>query len=238
MAAQPAPGPARLILFDIDGTLLLTHGAGREATRRAMEEVFGISAGLDAHHFGGKTDWQTLAELLGPHGIDDQTIAAEMPAYNAAMGRHIRQIIGAYHARSLAGAHELVSALRARADVLLGLVTGNVGSAAAVKLRAAGFDPAWFPIGAYGHEARARDDLPPLALRRAVAHYGRPLAPADVIVIGDTPADIGCARAHGMVAVAVSTGFSSRETLLAAKPDHLLSSLADFMPTLAPRLLP
>ncbi|MFQ3568706.1 MAG: HAD family hydrolase [Aggregatilineales bacterium] len=237
MAAQPSLGPARLILFDIDGTLLLTNGAGREATRRAMEEVFGTSAGLDAHHFGGKTDWQTLVELLGPHGVDDQTIAAAMPAYNAAMGRHISQIIDAYHVHSLAGARELVSTLRARADVLLGLVTGNVGSAAAVKLSAAGFDPAWFPIGAYGHEAHARDDLPPLALRRAVAHYGRALAPADVIVIGDTPADIGCARAHGMVAVAVTTGFSPREALLAAQPDHLLDSLAEFMPALAPSLL-
>src|SRR5262249_51871990 len=97
-----------------------------------------------------------------------------------------------------------------------------------IKLRAAGFDPAWFPVGAYGHEARERDLLPAMAMARASDHYGYPFTPGDVIVVGDTLADIDCARALGAMAVVVGTGFEANEDLIAAKPDYFLNDLTEF----------
>jgi phosphoglycolate phosphatase-like HAD superfamily hydrolase len=215
----------RLILFDIDCTLLWTGGAGRESTRRSMLEVFGRIGALDQHSFGGKTDWQTLYELLQPGGITHEQIAAAMPAYAAAMGRHLAAIIDEYPVRPCPGALPLVDELRQRPDVLIGLITGNVHTAARVKLRAAGFHPAWFPIGAFGDEAYERDDLAPLAYERASRRIGRRLPLEQVIVIGDTPMDVACARAIDAVAVAVGTGFGDRADLIAARPDHLFDEI-------------
>jgi phosphoglycolate phosphatase len=219
----------RLILFDIDGTLLWTNGAGREATRLAMLEVFGTEAGLNQHVFGGKTDWYTLVELLGAFGYTPDDVARLLPTYHVAMTRNLRNIIGNYNVQACPGALALVEVLRRRDDVLLGIVTGNVKDAAAVKLRAAGYDPAWFPVGAYGHEAFERDHLPPIALMRAMEHYRQSIQAQDVIVIGDTPADVACARALGALAVAVNTGFGGRENLAACHPDHLIDDLSGFL---------
>lgn len=218
----------RLFLFDIDGTLVWTRGAGREATKHAMTEVFGTFGALAGHHFGGKTDWQTLHELLHDAGMTHAEIERRMPDYNKAMGRHLDAIIGKYPVEACPGSLELVEMLRQRDDVALGIVTGNVSTTAPIKLRAAGFDPAWFLVGAYGNEAMARDNLPALAVARAVEHYRCSFTPRDVIVIGDTAADISCARALGAVAVAVETGFTAEGELVNAKPDFLLRDLTEF----------
>jgi phosphoglycolate phosphatase-like HAD superfamily hydrolase len=220
---------SRLLLFDIDGTLLWTNGAGRESTRLALLDVFGTDAGLDQHVFGGKTDWQTLLDLLIVHGHSADEIERTMPAFHDAITRNLESIIGNYDVRACPGAVTLIETLHQRNDVMLGLVTGNVGRTAAVKLRAAGYDPAWFPVGAYGHEAADRNHLPPLALARAVEHYRQSIHPEHVIVIGDTPADVACARALGAKAVAVGTGFCERADLVACNPDHLIDDLSAFL---------
>ncbi len=225
---SPSTDNARLILFDIDGTLLMTGGAGREVTQLAMQEVFGTASRVDAHYFGGKTDWQTLVELLEEHDYDEARIGEVMHHYEEAMGRHMAAVIGRYPARACTGALELVQRLRQQPDILLGVVTGNVSTVAPVKLRACGFEPDWFPVGAYGNEAANRDHLPPLALARAISHYGLPIAPERVIVVGDTPTDIACARALGAVAVGVATGLVPYDELAAAAPDHLLVDLTTF----------
>lgn len=219
----------QLILFDIDGTLLWTRGSGRESTRAAMIEVFGTCGALDTHAFGGKTDWQTLVELLADAGVSPEHIEQQMSAYEAAIARHLTNIIGDYPAEPCTGALDVVHALRERDDKLLGIVTGNASTTAPIKLRAAGFDPAWFPVGAYGSESMHRDNLPALALDRAVRHLGQDISPEQVVVIGDTPADVSCARAVGARAVAVLTGFSKREELAATKPDHLLDDLTGLL---------
>lgn len=223
----------RLILFDIDCTLLWTGGAGRESTRRAMLDVFGQTGALDDHNFGGKTDWQTLHELLHPHGIDHATIADAMPAYVNAMGRHLAEIIDTFPVRCCPSALDVVEAARRAPRTLIGLVTGNVESAAHVKLRAAGFDPAWFPIGAYGHEAFDRNDLTGLAARRAQTYIGHRLDAQRIYVVGDTPMDIACARAIDAVAIAVGTGFGSRDDLIAAGPDHFFEDIGGMLVLLA-----
>ncbi|MCC6802973.1 MAG: HAD hydrolase-like protein [Anaerolineae bacterium] len=217
-----------LILFDIDGTLVWTRGAGRAATEHAMIEVFGTCGALAAHKFGGKTDWQTLVELLHEAGISYADIEREMPAYNDAMARHLTRVIGEYDVQPCTGALDLVESLIGRDDIGVGLVTGNVSSTAPIKLCAARFDPAWFAVGAYGSEAQERDHLPALAVARAADHYGYPFAPREVIVVGDTPADVSCARHIGAVAVAVQTGFASWDELSATQPDYLLRDLTEF----------
>ncbi|MFO7322305.1 MAG: HAD hydrolase-like protein [Chloroflexota bacterium] len=223
--------PSRLILFDIDYTLLFTHGAGREATQHAMEEIFGTSSRIHSHEFGGKTDWQTLVELLEEHGYDERRIGEVMHRYEQAAARHMERVIDNYPVAPCTGALELVEYLRRLPGVMLGVVTGNVSTVAPIKLRAAGFDPAWFPVGAFGNEAHNRNDLPPLALARAREYYGRPIEPRDVIVVGDTVADVVCAKANGAVAVAVASGTVSRETLAATNPDYLLDDLTEFVDT-------
>lgn len=221
----------KLVLFDIDCTLLWTNGAGREAMRRSLLEIFGTAGAIEKLRFGGKTDWQVITELVHedalPGGYSHEAIAARIPDFHAAMARNLAAIIHKYEINICEGAPEAVDRLRERDDVQLGLVTGNMRESAFVKLRIAGFDPAWFPIGAYGHESMHRSDLTPLALQRAIEHYGYPFTPQDTYVIGDTPNDVACARAIGAWAIAVNTGFEGRASLEASQPDHLLENLTE-----------
>jgi phosphoglycolate phosphatase-like HAD superfamily hydrolase len=215
----------QVILFDIDGTLLMGKGIGREATRRAMLEVFGSAGTLDTHQFGGKTDWFTLIEVLAAEGISSSIIGQQMPHYERVLARHMAALIPDYDIYALPGALEAVTHLRGRNDVLLGIVTGNVSTTIPVKLRAAGFDPDWFPIIACGSEAPDRNDLPPLALERAARLCRQHIHPHDVTIIGDTDMDVACARAVGARVIAVATGFCPRAVLAAARPDALLDNL-------------
>lgn len=219
----------RLVLFDIDGTLLISRGIGREAKRLAMQECFGMTGDLDNHVFGGKTDWGIVAELLAPHGVSAEDVGRAMPAYEAVMARHMRAIMDDYRADPIPQAMELVCALRQRDDALIGLVTGNTSKTAAIKLEMAGFDPAWFPIGAFGNESAEREELTRLALQRARELTGAQLKGSDVIVIGDTPEDIKAARAINAIAVAVCTGYVPREALIGSDPDFLLADLSAFV---------
>lgn len=219
----------KLVLFDIDGTLLISQGIGREAKRRAMTERFGTIGDLDNHDFGGQTDWGILAALLAPHGYSSADIGSEILNYQASMARHMNDIRGSYSADALPGAFELLETLQARADVLLGIVSGNTGATAQIKLEMAGFDPAHFPVGAYGHESPLREDLTRLARQRAQQVAKRTFAPRDIFVIGDTPADIQAARAIDAVAVAVETGYAPRQSLVECQPDFLLGNLREFM---------
>lgn len=219
----------RLLLFDIDGTLLRTKGAGRHATRQAMLEVFGTASRIDTHDFGGKPDWQTLVELLSDHGYDEHRIGEHMPRFEEAMSRHLSEAVRTHPAHALPGAMEAVAAVREHDELLPGIVTGNARKSAAVKLRAAGYDPDWFVAGAFGSESIDRNALPPLALERAALYCGCEIAPERVFIIGDTLMDITSARRLGAVAVAVTTGFTDRNTLAAANPDYLLDDLRDLL---------
>ena len=219
----------KLVLFDIDGTLLISHGIGREAKRRAMQEHFGTVGDLDSHVFGGKTDWRILADLLKPFGKTEYDIGREMDAYEQAMAWHMNDIRADYQAAPLPHAMQLVQTLRRRSDATVGLVTGNTSKTAAIKLEMAGYDPAWFAVGAFGNESAHRERLTQLALERAQRHAGQAFKGRDVIVIGDTPADIQAARAIEAIAVAVCTGYVPRDRLLTAKPDFLLADLRDFL---------
>lgn len=219
----------KLVLFDIDGTLLISRGIGRQAKRQAMLECFGTAGDLDNHVFGGKTDWRIVAELLAPYGLSSDEVGRAMPAYETVMARRMRALRGCYQAEAIPAAMQLVAALRERDEALLGLVTGNTSKTAAIKLDMAGYDRAWFPLGAFGNESAERDDLTRLALRRARDHAGRAINGADVVVIGDTPDDVQAARAIDAIAVAVCTGYAPRDQLIGSKPDFLLEDLSAFL---------
>jgi len=218
----------KLALFDIDGTLLLSQGLGRAAKARAMRDIFGTEADVQTHPFGGKTDWQILNELLHPLGWTTEEVGARMATYERCFASYMRAMAANFPVVPLPGAHELVQALNARADVLVGVVTGNTRETAPVKLEAGGFEPSWFRVGAFGSESHDRSDLSALAVQRAEALVGAPIAPSDVFVIGDTVADVTCARAVGAVSVVVLTGFEERELLLASQPDYVLNDLREF----------
>jgi len=216
-----------LVLFDIDGTLLHSGGCGRAATRLAIQDVFGTVGALDEVDFGGKTDWQILREALGSVGVSSETIAARIPLYQHVVARRLAEIIADFPVRPCLGAPQLVAALAERADVLLGLVTGNMQPLVPIKLRAAGYDPRLFKIGAYGSEGWERDMLPPLALQRAREYAGVDFPPQRVVIVGDTPRDIACATSIGARTVAVATGWYDVPTLQAERPTHVFATLED-----------
>lgn len=221
----------KLLLFDIDGTLLHSKGASREAKALAMEEVFGTAANVRTHSFGGKTDWQILREVLEPHGVTGLEIGQKMPTFERIFAKNMAKIIPNFDVETLPGSTELLDYLQQRDDILLGIVTGNTSQTAPIKLKAAGFDPAMFLVGAYGSEADDRNDLPKLALDRAIAHVRQNISGQDVIIIGDTVKDVEAARAIGGVAVTVFTGFEDRQRLIDSKPDYMLDDLTTFRTT-------
>ncbi len=216
-----------LVLFDIDGTLLHSGGCGRAATRLALQDVFGTTGQLDEVSFAGTTDWQVVLEALVPAGFVAEEIRRDLDRYERAVAGHLAQIIAEFPIRPCAGAPEIVSSLRQDPAVLLGLVTGNMELLVAIKLRAAGYDPRDFKIGAFGSEGWTRPMLPPLALDRARQFAGIDFAPERVVIIGDTPGDIECADSIGARTIAVATGPFSVEQLAAHRPDHVFADLAN-----------
>ncbi len=227
------PAPERLILFDIDGTLLSAGGAPRRAFRRALVEHFGTDGAAASDDFSGKTDPQIVYELMTAAGFEDDHIAERIAAvfehYLAGLAAELRDETG-HHL--FPGVTELLPRLADDPRVVVGLVTGNVEEGAKLKLAHFGL---WelFPVGAFGSDERARDRLPPIAIERAWRLTGRAFKAEEVVIVGDTPADVRCARASGALAVAVATGIPSRETLIAAEPDILLDSLEEWPDLLA-----
>jgi phosphoglycolate phosphatase-like HAD superfamily hydrolase len=197
----------KLVLFDIDGTILLTDGAGRRAVHRALIEVFGSTGPAD-HRFDGKTDPQIVRELMRHEGHADAYIDARMARLLDRYVHHLDEElrVGAAGVRLMPGVAELLDALEARDDVVLGLLTGNLAAGARAKLAAAGIDPDRFRVGAYGSDHETRGALPAVAQRRVREELGLDIAGSDVVVIGDTPADLECGREIGARAIGVATG--------------------------------
>jgi phosphoglycolate phosphatase len=217
----------KLVLFDIDGTLITSRGAGRRAMRTALERVFGAAGGIDQYDLGGRTDTRIVHDVMGALGWEPARVKDRLDDFFEAYLAGLTSEIGdGRHVVTLPGVSLVVDRLAQSADVVLGLVTGNIEEGARIKLLPTGLWP-HFRVGAYGSDHMDRRLLPSLAARRAHALVGHAFAPTDVVVIGDTPHDIDCARAFGAVAIAVSTGQYTRAALLAERPDHLFDDLAD-----------
>ena len=200
----------KLVLFDIDGTVLLSDGAGKRAVQRALVEVYGTSGPID-HRFDGKTDPQIVRELLRHDGHADDHIDGHMPR---AISRYVEMLAEElsdpeFKPRALPGVIRLLDALAQRPDVIVGLLTGNVVDGARAKLAAVGIDPDRFEVGAYGSDHEARAELPSIARQRVLEARGQHLAGDDIVIIGDTPSDIECGRSLGARAIGVATGHYS-----------------------------
>jgi phosphoglycolate phosphatase len=217
----------KLVLFDIDGTILLTDGAGRRAVHRALIEVFG-GTGPDDHRFDGKTDPQIVRELMRLEGYSDERIDESMPVVFERYVALLREELGVApdRVRLMPGVRDLLDALAARSDVILGLLTGNLVAGAHAKLSAAGIDPSIFRVGAFGSDHEVRGELPAVAQRRAREELRIEIAGRDVVVIGDTPADIDCGRAIGARAIGVATGHYSVDELRQHDPADVFADLS------------
>jgi phosphoglycolate phosphatase len=217
----------KLVLFDIDGTILWSDGAGRRAMTEALTTVFG-GAGPTDYRYDGKTDPQIVRDLMRASGHTDETIDQRIdPLMQRYLGGLERELAGGTRAHVFDGVRELLDLLEARNDIILGLLTGNLREGAAIKLRAAGLDVDRFKVCAFGSDHHARAELPALAQRRAREDLGLEIPGDHIFVIGDTPADITCGQAIGARAIAVATGRYTPEELARHHPFALFSSLAD-----------
>ena len=218
----------RLILFDIDGTLLSTNGAARRAFHRALLNVYGTAGPIDNHEFDGKTDPQIARELMVAAGLPAEQIDIGLPQlYEHYLVGMRQEVALPSHTTSVyAGVRETLDVLHARNDVLLGLLTGNIAEGAALKLQSAGLDH-YFEFGAFGSDSEKRSDLPAVAVERAQQRTGIGFRGKDVVVIGDTPSDVRCGQSIGVFAIGVCTGRHSRTGLLEAGADVVFEDLSD-----------
>ena len=223
-----SPARTRLVLFAVDGTLIRGNGAAKRSFEASLVDAFG-TAGDTSIPFDGKPDPEIARELLRGAGVEDAAIDARMGQVFEGYLRRLRVEVacGTGVFEALPGVPALLDALDARDDVVLGLVTGNVADGAAVKLDAAGIDRARFAVGAFGSDAEARPELPEIARRRGEARVGGPVRGADVVVVGDTPADIGCARPIGARSVGVATGRYSVDELRGHDPAAVVPDFRD-----------
>lgn len=218
----------KLVLFDVDGTLISTRGAASRAFRRGLLETYGETGPIDTYDFHGRTDPQIARELLRHVGLDDGSIDAGLEGLWSTYLRELRAELDrpGIHVDVLPGVHALLDALHATREHLVALLTGNIAEGARLKLSAAGL---WerFDFGAYGSDHERRDRLPAVAVRRARERSGIHFRGRDVVIIGDTPFDVTCGKSLGVWAVAVATGKHSPEELWDAGADAVLGDLAD-----------
>jgi phosphoglycolate phosphatase-like HAD superfamily hydrolase len=217
---------SHIILFDIDGTLVLTGGAGGRAMRRAFHEVFDMDNAFDGIPMPGRTDVSIIRDALARAGLahDDGLTARLCERYF----HHLSEALHEPHPRKMImpGVRELLEALQPRDDVFLALLTGNFARSAQLKLE---YFDLWryFRCGAFADDAEDRNHLLPVALQRAVAQGAPPPAADRVIVVGDTPLDVACAAASGARAVAVATGPADGVTLRACGAEVVFEDLSD-----------
>lgn len=215
------------MLFDIDGTLMSCDGAGRRALGAVLAPRFGPFPALASWPFGGKTDPQILMELLAALGVAHAELearAAELEApYLAALAEELPK---GENRHLKPGVRELVAALEARPEVTLGVLTGNFAEGARLKLAAYDLDRR-FPVRATGSDHADRDRLVGFALERAAAHAGRAFEGRQVVIVGDTPRDVACARPWGARCLAVATGAWSAGALRAEGPARVFPDLTD-----------
>ena len=217
----------RVILWDVDGTLVLTDGVGAEAFDTAIETLFGVPAGHHGVSLAGKTDPQIAREILTVLDLHDDA-DAHLPGLLAETERLVAAGRDRIHERGriMPGVPAVLDGLQ-RSGTVQTVLTGNTAANAAVKLDA--FDLPRrldLEVGAYGSDDPDRNALVEVALARVERKYG-PVDRSRVWVIGDTPLDAACARAGGVRCLLVATGFASRSALDAAGADHVVDDLTD-----------
>lgn len=213
----------RLILFDIDGTLLRCGPQVRPIFLGALTEVFGGYGEARGFSFAGKTDSRITLDLVRSLGMGEEEILARMPEVRRIYCERLERGLEREKMLLLPGVAALLDQLAARTDVVVGLLTGNWHEGAHIKLSR--FDLGrYFPFGAFGDDAVDRRDLVPIALERAAA-LARRFEPHETLIVGDSLLDVDCARAWGVPVLAVATGFTPAEKLAEAGADWVVEDL-------------
>ncbi|MBI2945641.1 MAG: HAD family hydrolase [Candidatus Wallbacteria bacterium] len=216
----------RIVLFDIDGTLMLSGGAGARALGTAFRELHQVPEVMAEITYAGRTDPSIVRDIfrvkLGRPGADGE-VERILERYVA----HLQGEIGTSpKAQVLPGIEPLLQSLSGRDDVVLGLLTGNIERGARLKLGRFGLDR-YFEFGGFASDSEDRDEIARVALGRAQERFGAGVTAADTVVVGDTPRDISCARAIGARVLAVATGPHSSAELAGHTPDWLFDDLSD-----------
>ena len=213
-----------ILLFDIDGTLIRSGGAGKAAMEAALTHGFGVAEIRDRVSYSGRTDGSISVDLLRIHDIEPSE--ANLWRLREAYLAHLPHCLRKNEGMVLPGVRELLTHLQARDDVLLGLLTGNIRAGGECKLR---HFELWdhFAFGAFADGIHDRDDVARHALRETERHLRQPVDVDRVWVIGDTPFDVKCARAIGAKAVAVATGWHPIEELHASGAEYVLMDLSE-----------
>jgi len=219
------PFPVKhLLLWDIDGTLIVSGGASVRALRLALQRTFGVDGPLDDIDFGGRTDPWIVRQVFRKFALpeDPDNVARYLDTYFTLLPAELANP----QARVLPGVREILSAVRAHGLIAQGLLTGNMRRGAQLKLEHHGIWP-FFEFGAFADDSEHRNELGPHAVRRALERHGVNFAADDVWIIGDTPHDIACGKAIGARTLAVATGGSSLEVLRTHAPTAALPDLSD-----------
>ncbi len=211
------PMRRRLVLFDIDGTLITDGGAARAAFTHALKCVFGYDGDLRRYDFSGRTDPQITIMVLRDAGWSEPEIAARFTELWREYLDGLSRNATPDRVHALPGIPELLEALSGM--VTLGLLTGNIEAGARLKLAPPGLND-YFPFGAFGSDSANREDLPPIAIERA----GYPFSGEDVVIIGDSIYDIRCGIPYDATTIAIASGKTSAETLRAENPRHFFES--------------
>ena len=221
-----AVGPVKLVLFDIDGTLLHCGPQVRPLFADALVEVFGTAGDLDAYDFSGRTDPRIVLDLLTGAGLPVADVMAALPRVRALYLERLERALDPKGMCLLPGVPELLEDLVRREDVVLALLTGNWERGARIKLSR--FDlNRFFGFGAFGCDAVDRSDLPSVALDRAERAVGRRFRPEETLIIGDSLHDVSCARANAIPALAVATGRTPADALRDAGADWVIADLRE-----------
>lgn len=217
----------RIVCFDIDGTLIRTDGAGRRAIQRALIDVLGTTGPIDELRFDGRTDGDIVIRLAEGAGIEPtpKRIAAVLERYEQVLPEELAR--PGYATTVYPGVREALDALEPRDDALMGLLTGNIAGGARLKLGAAQIDFGRFRVGAFGSDHHIRSELPAIAQMRAAHHLGREVRGKDLVIIGDTPADMTCGNGIGARAIGVATAAYTVDQLMEAGACYAFKDLSD-----------
>ena len=213
----------KLLLWDIDGTILHTGKAGETALGRAMEKLYGINRGLQGLEIAGRTDKWIVEQLLGREGKGNgaEEIARFLDVYVELLAEELPLRNGGLHP----GVLGILEAAHLRPELVQALLTGNIEKGARLKLTRYGVNH-FFDFGAFADDSSIRNELGPHAKRRAKEHHGEEFPPERIFVIGDTPHDVACARAIGAKAIAVATGSFTKRQLKDCGADAVFTDLA------------
>jgi phosphoglycolate phosphatase-like HAD superfamily hydrolase len=214
--------PRKLLLWDIDGTILHTGKAGETALGHAMEKLYGVSKGLQGLEIAGRTDKWIVEQLLAREGLahGEREIARFLDVYVERLAEELPRRQGGLHP----GVWGILEEAHRRPDLVQGLLTGNIEKGARLKLLRYGVNH-FFEFGAFADDSPVRNELGPHAKRRARDRHGEEFPPERIYIIGDTPHDVACARAIGAKAIAVATGSFSVEQLRTCGADAVFSDL-------------